>query len=189
MASKDIVEIMETIFTIIPFIAYFAFVIAIVKVVKKAKKAVKLSSDEKRVETSQKQSFQPMSKERLRAMSEHNQRQVERAGKANRPDTAIPINRAEKVGHSNQREALNLKTTATGVHIDKSTTSNTMRLRKEMEDRANDWLASQLRYERNISRNNGLDIGFSHSVSCDSELLRREHRANCDDKTVDDGVF
>ena len=58
-----------------------------------------------------------------------------------------------------------------------------------MEDRTNDWLASQLRYENSIRRNNGLDIGFSHIVSCDSELLRREHRANCDDKTVDDGVF
>ena len=44
------------------------------------------------------------------------------------------------------------------------------------EDRANDWMARQLREEARILRGgNGLDLGASHAASCDAHVLKEEH--------------
>ena len=57
-----------------------------------------------------------------------------------------------------------------------------------MEDRRNDWLAKQLREEEKILRKGDfLDLGASHSKSCDANQLKLFHIQNCDTDDVDEG--
>ena len=56
-----------------------------------------------------------------------------------------------------------------------------------MEDRANDWLARQLREEQRVlRRGETLDLGASHHVDCDARALKAMHLFEHDD-SVDDG--
>ena len=41
------------------------------------------------------------------------------------------------------------------------------------DDRQNDWLAQQLRYERRVKA--GSDLGATHEINCDARSLKREH--------------
>lgn len=56
-----------------------------------------------------------------------------------------------------------------------------------MEDRANDWLARQLREEQRVlRRGETLDLGASHQADCDARSLKLSHLMAHDD-SIDDG--
>lgn len=151
----------------------------------------------------------PMSYEQQKFINDHNAKELERvrqaAEKREREMEYKPIQQTSikksseydlsksnpsSVGRSKQKDALNIKTSAKGVNVGASELSiSRIQLRREMEDRSNDWLAKQLRYEKSALRNNGLDLGYSHDVDCDADDLKRAHRDDCEDKWVDDGEF
>ena len=58
-----------------------------------------------------------------------------------------------------------------------------------LENRGNDWLAKQLKEERDVLRRGDfLDLGAMHDKACAADRLRDRHRDNCEDKYVDDGT-
>lgn len=58
------------------------------------------------------------------------------------------------------------------------------------DDRKNDWLARQMREEEKILRRGDLmDLGASHAVNCDADMLKKYHLYAEHDDSVDNGEY
>ena len=135
--------------TVMGFIPIIIIIIVFSKVSKDIKRANQKNSSSKSVPRSV-----PMSDAQLQAINEKNRKEMERvkrAAESNKIDFK-PIHPSEEydlskskpisVGHSNQKDALNIKTSAKGVNVGQSDFNTArLQLRKEMEDRSHDWLA------------------------------------------------
>ncbi|MCR4740472.1 MAG: hypothetical protein K5886_09485 [Lachnospiraceae bacterium] len=65
---------------------------------------------------------------------------------------------------------------------------------RRMEDRKNDWMAKQLRYEKaayyEVRKmfDFKYDAKSDHEKNCDAGIVRDEHRRNCDAEGIDTGT-